>query len=113
MSVFEQTFSKHVLDGNKYIDIQSLIRTLNALRVLEYYDNYDIANTRCKSSQLKDEVINYYKKEGVCTDPIVVTDDDFCLDGRHRVTYRKQISDTICPAYIVPKEYVNKFIKRW
>ena len=47
MSVSRQTFSHHILDDNKYIDVQSLIRTLNALRVLEYHDNYDIVNTRC------------------------------------------------------------------
>jgi hypothetical protein len=111
MSVSRQTFSHHILDDNKYIDVQSLIRTLNALRVLEYHDNYDIVNTRCKDYQLKEEVINYYKKEGVCTEPIVVTDDDFCLDGRHRVAYRKQINDTTCSAYIVPGEYVSKFVK--
>ena len=111
MLVFNQTFSNHSLGEDKYIDIKSLVVTLNALRVLKYTDSYDISNTQCKASPLKSSVINFYKKEGVCREPIVVTDDDFCLDGRHRVTYRKQINDPTCSAYIVPREYVNKFIK--
>jgi hypothetical protein len=112
MSVFEQTFSNHTLPGDKYIDIKSLIVTLNAIRVLEYNDIYDISNTTCRDSPLKESVINFYKKEGVCKDAIVVTDDNFCLDGRHRVSYRKQIDEVYCAAYIVPRKYVNKFIKR-
>ena len=86
--------------------------TLSAIKVLKYENNYDVINTRCKDFPLKPSVISFYENNGVCKDPIVVTDDDFCLDGRHRVSYRKQINRTICSAYIVPKEYVPSFIKR-
>ena len=106
-------YSHHILEDNKYIDVDSLVTTLNCLRRLKYVEDYDVINTRCKDYPLKESVINHYKENGVYTAPIVVTDDNFCLDGRHRVSYRKQINDTICAAYIVPKEYVDKFIKRY
>jgi hypothetical protein len=109
--LIKQIFSKHHLENRRYIDIKSLVNTLNVLKLLRYESSYDVSNTICKSNTpINQNVINYYKTKGVCKYPIIVTDDDFCLDGRHRVIYRKQINDTICPAYIVPKEYVNKFI---
>jgi hypothetical protein len=113
MLLTHKQFSPHGLKEAGFIDITSMIRTLNGLRMLNLVDRYNVANTQCKTDPLRLDVIDYFKKEGVCTDPIVVTDDDFCLDGRHRVTYRKQINDTICSAYIVPREYVNKFIKKY
>lgn len=111
MLTFKQDFSNHTLE-NAYIDINLLIMTLSAIRVLKYKNTYDVINTRCKDLPLKTAVISFYENNGVCKDPIVVTDDNFCLDGRHRITYRKQINDTICPAYIVPRKYINKFIRR-
>ena len=107
----KQLFSNYTLE-NEYVDISLLVMTLSAIRVLKYKNDYDVINTRCKDSPLKPSVISFYENNGVCKDPIVVTDDDFCLDGRHRVSYRKQINKTICSAYIVPKEYVPSFIKR-
>ena len=112
MLIPPQAFSHHLLSEREFIDIASLITTLNALRVLKYSNNYDISNTTCKLAPLKASVMSYYKNKGVCKDPIVVTDDDFCLDGRHRVAYRKQIGGTLCGAYIVPRQYVNKFIRK-
>lgn len=107
-------FSNHHLEERRYIDVKLMVMSLNALRILKHDEKYDITNTQCKSTTTLNElVISYYKKEGVCTDPIVVTDDDFCLDGRHRVTYRKHINDTICSAYIVPRKYINRFIKTY
>lgn len=107
----KQLFSNHLLE-NEYIDINLLVMTLNAIGVLKYKDTYDVINTRSKDFPLKPSVISFYENNGVCKDPIVVTDDDFCLDGRHRVAYRKEINDTVCSAYIAPKEYIPSFIKR-
>ena len=111
----KQLFSNYTnyTPENEYIDINLLVMTLSAIRVLKYKNDYNVINTRCKDSPLKPSVISFYKNSGVCKDPIVVTDDDFCLDGRHRVTYRKQMNDTICSAYIVPREYIDKFIKKY
>ena len=108
-----QRYSNHILNDNKYIDINSLVTTLHCLRILKYVENYDIINTQCKDYPLKDSIMSYYKNNGICNNPIIVTDDDFCLDGRHRVAYRKEINKTICSAYIVPRKYINKFIKKY
>ena len=42
---------------------------------------------------------------------IVVTDDDICLDGRHRVAFHKENNISTLPAYIVPRSQVDKFIE--
>lgn len=113
MLILPQAFSHHILSENEFIDISSLIITLNTLRLVQYSKKYDITNTICKSTPLKPSVMSFYENKGVCKDPIVVTDDDFCLDGRHRVTHRKQIGEPFCSAYIVPRKYVDKFVKRY
>ena len=100
MSLFELKFSRHQLSATEYININSLVTTLNSLRLLKYSEKYDIINTRCKPIPLKVNVMEHYTNMGVGNLPIIVTDDDYCLDGRHRVAYRKLINDTICPAYI-------------
>ena len=108
--IINQTFSRHHLNKNTYIDVPNLMLTLNCLRLISYKEIYDITNTDYKQSQINHNVLAYYKNIGLCKDPIVVTDDDFCLDGRHRIIYRNNISETTCPAYIIPRKYVDKFI---
>jgi len=112
MYKYKASFSRHWLDDNKSINVDKLIKTLNCLRLITFEENYDISNTRCKTSfPLKEHVLNYYRTEGICKDPIVVTDDDFCLDGRHRVAFHKENNISTLPAYIVPRSYVDKFIE--
>jgi len=111
-SSIKPVYSRHWLGNDKFIDVRSMMTTLNCLRLVSYEENYDITNTRCKTSYpLKDHVLNYYRTEEVCKHPIVVTDDDFCLDGRHRVAFHKQNNVLKLPAYIVPRSYVDKFIE--
>lgn len=103
-------YSNHYLSETSYIDISTLVVTLKTLRKVQYVEAYNITNTTCQTFPLKESVMNYYNKCGVYTKPIVVTDDDHCLDGRHRIAYHKESSSITCPAYIVPQSYVNKFI---
>lgn len=104
-------YSRHVLDHNRSINIDKLMKTLNCLRLVTFKEDYDITNTEYKSASLKESVMSYYKNEGVCKNPIVVTDDDFCLDGRHRVAFHKENNISTLPAYIVPRSQVDKFIE--
>lgn len=113
MSNFKsKSYSRHWLDDNRFINVNHMMITLNCLRLISYKENYDISNTECKiTDPLKESVMSYYKNEGVCKDPIVVTDDDFCLDGRHRVAFHKENNISTLPAYIVPRSQVDKFIE--
>lgn len=116
ISGMNQRFSNHWLGedeehSNQCIDVHRMIKTLYSLRLVSFQKNYNISNTTCKTWPLKPDVLNYYRTEGVCKDPIVVTDDDFCLDGRHRVAFHKQNNVLKLPAYIVPRSYVDKFIE--
>lgn len=113
MLIPHQLFSHHILQDDQYIDVKQLVITLNALRLLVYDASYNISETTCKEYPLKSDVMSYYTSNGVCRMPIVVTSDDYCLDGRHRVSYRKQTADIFCPAYIAPSDYVIKFIKQY
>jgi len=113
MSNFKpKSYSRHWLDDNRFINVSHMMMTLNCLRLISYKENYDISNTECKiTDPLKEHVLNYYRTEGVCKNPIVVTDDDFCLDGRHRVAFHKENNILTLPAYVVPRSYVDKFIE--
>ena len=113
MQIPKINFTRHRLSAEKYINIEALVRTSNALRTLKYYDEYNITSTKCRSDPLKESVMAYYKNKGICKFPIVVTDDDYCLDGRHRIAFLKESNNMICPAYVVPREYINKFIKNY
>lgn len=104
-------YSNHYISDTKYINISSLILTLSALRKVKYVEEYNINNTTCQTFPLKESTMNYYKTYGVYTKPIVVTDDDFCLDGRHRVAFHKENNIFTLPAYIVPRSQVDKFIE--
>jgi len=104
-------YSNHYISDTKYINISSLMLTLNALRKVKYVEEYNINNTTCQTFPLKESTMNYYQTKGVCKHPIVVTDDNHCLDGRHRVAFHKQNNVFTLPAYVVPRSYVNKFIE--
>ena len=116
ISGMNQRFSNHWLGedeehSNQCIDVYQMIKTLHCLRLVSFEKNYDISNTTCKTWPLKESVMSYYKNEGVCNYPIVVTDDDFCLDGRHRIAFHKENNISTLPAYIVPRSQVDKFIE--
>jgi len=106
-------YSDHYLTDKSFIDVTSLIRTLKTLKKVSYTETYDITNTICQTFSLKENVMNYYNEYGIYKEPIVVTDDDYCLDGRHRIAFLKESNIMICPAYVVPREYINKFIKNY
>ena len=121
MSKFDQSgmnqrFSNHWLGedeehSNYCINVHQMIKTLHCLRLVSFEKNYDISNTTCKSWPLKTSVLNHYQTEGVYTKPIVVTDDDYCLDGRHRIAFYKENKISTLPAYVVPRSQVDKFIE--
>lgn len=104
-------YSDHYLTSRTHINVSSLMRTLKALKKVQHIEVYDISNTTCQPFPLKENTMQYYKNYGVCKHPIVVTDDNHCLDGRHRVAFHKQNNVFTLPAYIVPRSYVDKFIE--
>ena len=104
-------YSNYYISENSYININSLMLTLKTLKKIQYTEAYNITNTTCQSFSLKESTMQYYKNSGVCKDPIVVTDDDHCLDGRHRIAFHKENNISTLPAYIVPRSQVDKFIE--
>jgi len=105
------SYSNHQLTLRSYINVSSLMRTLKALKKVQYVEEYDITNTTSQTFPLKEITMNHYRKRGVYTKPIVVTDDDYCLDGRHRIAFYKENNISTLPAYVVPRSQVDKFIE--
>jgi hypothetical protein len=105
------SYSNHQLTLRSYINVSSLMNTLKALKKVQYVEEYDITNTTSQTFPLKEITMNHYRKRGVYPKPIVVTDDNYCLDGRHRIAYYRENNINICSAYIVPRSQIDKFIE--
>lgn len=111
-----EAFSNHYLFKNGeyigWIDVTSLMLTLRTLNKVEYHENYCIKTTTTKKDDLKQSTIGYYQKFGICSRPIVVTTNDFCLDGRHRIHCNRMNKIYNIPAYVVPHKEINQFTNK-
>lgn len=116
MFKLNEIFSNHHIFENGehvgWIDVHGLMLTLRSLKKIDYQEKYCIKNTILKDYELKEDVLAYYKKYGVYDKPIVVTTENFCLDGRHRVHYNLSCGNNFCKAYIVPHNMIKSFIKK-
>ena len=109
-----EVFSNHHIfeNGNHagWIDVTSLMLTLRSLNEVKYHEDYCIENTSLKDDELKKATLDYYEKYGVCNKPVVITTENFCLDGRHRIYFNLLNNIQHIPAYVIPHERINTFI---
>ena len=111
-----EVFSHHCIlengDCTGWIDITLLMFTLRALNKIEYQKKYCIKDIELKKDNFKKDTLEYYEKYGICDRPIVVTTENFCLDGRHRVHASRLKGEECIKAYIVPHNLIETFIKK-
>lgn len=114
MNLFNQRFSNHVLPNGKEIDVSRLILVCHYSKTIRF-EKVDINNITVKDSPLKQSSLDYLRGIAnlagfVNQKPIVITDDYFCLDGRHRLTVCKENGIDKISCIIVPKDDINRFI---
>lgn len=113
-SVFDQSYSNHRLPNGSKIDIRKLVMFCHYSGKIKI-KMVDPGTITTKSTPFKSDTINYLgglsNFEQVVTGKyIVITDENRCLDGRHRVHLAPKHGVKLLPAIEVPEEYVNNFI---
>ena len=114
MNLFNQRFSNHVLPNGNEIDISRLILVCHYSKTLRT-EKVDINKITIKDAPLKQTSLEYLRKVAsissfVDQKPIVITDDCYCLDGRHRLTVCKENGVDKISCIIVPKDGIDRFI---
>jgi hypothetical protein len=109
MKIPFQRFSNHILPDGREINVSTLISTLNSLGMVRLVERYDISRTTYTNTNFKTCVMKFM--ETIIPDiPVVITSNNHCIDGRHRIQSNLNVRNYHIPAYIIPHEMICKFI---
>jgi hypothetical protein len=116
MFKLNEVFSNHhIFENGKHvgwIDVHNLMFTLRSLKKIDYQEKYSIENVKLKDDEFKPDTLEYFEKYGAPNKPVVITTENFCLDGRHRIHYNRLKGNQYMKAYVIPHELIDSFIKK-
>ena len=114
MNLHNQRFSNYVLPDGRELDVKRLVLFCQYSKSLKtkVVDIYDIS---VKNLPLKESVLSYLRTvpgfhNMIESNYIVITEDNHCIDGRHRLHICSEKSIGYIKAIVVPTEDINSFI---
>ena len=114
MNVFHQRFSNHNLPNGYKISVERLVLACYYSKKIKN-EKLDINSITIKDVPFKKRALGYLRSVAdiesfVDKKPIVITDEYYCLDGRHRFTVCKEKGVSSINCIIVPSKDIDRFI---